>query len=167
MKKIFAISVFLFIIISIVVFSLTIYASTSPYLRYNYNTLEANIIINDNISYIDICDFNKYFKEIDCVIDNKEIEFSNNEKKVNIFLNSAKVYIDGAEELQMYSMPYILNNNIYIPIRFILETFGYYVYWDNYNYGINVISPNIMDSSDLQNDRFMPTDKLEKILEGK
>ena len=165
MKKIF--TMFLFIIISMFLFSLSIYTSTGPYLRYNYNTLEANIIINDNISYIDICDFNKYFNEIDCVVDNNEIEFSNNEKKVNAFFNSAKIYINNAEELQICGMPYILNDNIYIPIRVILETFGYYVYWDNINYGINIISPNIIDSNDLQNDTFMPTDKLEKILENK
>ncbi|MFS1511550.1 N-acetylmuramoyl-L-alanine amidase [Chengkuizengella sp. SCS-71B] len=87
-----------------------------------------------------ICEFfNKTFKKSQQSNTNKQDELPSIQRKVNGMLNGERIWIDS----------YIINNSTYVPLRFLTESFGMEVKWDQSKFQYNIIqkSPTFNDLS--------------------
>lgn len=166
-KKIIVITILIAILMSLlgVVIFTCVPKSISPTIRYNFDTLDIPVSITNDCAYIKIDDFMKVFNKMTYSFeDDKTIKIINNDMEIKITLKPSNVYVNG-NEIVLENMPYSLGNEVYVPVKFVFETFGYYVFWDNVNYVINVISYDTIDSETPKLDIFSSKsiDKLKKI----
>lgn len=168
-KRIIIITILIEILILISILVLVVYTcvckNICPTIRYNFNTLDIPVSITNNCAYVKIDDFIKVFNKMTYSFeDDKAIKIINDNIEIKITLAPSNIYVN-KNKIVLENMPYSLGNEVYIPVRFVFETFGYYVFWDSENYIINVISYDAIDSETPELDIFSSEsiDKLKKI----
>ena len=73
--------------------------------------------------------------------DTQEVTISRNDTTINLTIDSNVALVNG-EEVLLDSKSELMNNRTYVPLRFILETFGLNVEWDDDTDTIEINDPD-------------------------
>lgn len=118
-----------------VVMSIPTIASSAISISYNDSNLILThpVILNNErvmIPLRDLCEQFGYYVEWNQQL--QRIQLSNGETNTTLYLNNKQAVINNAQ-IQMDVEPVLVNSTTYVPLRFISESFGYNVNWNESN----------------------------------
>lgn len=76
-------------------------------------------------------------------------------KEIKVFYRNIKIFVNN-EKVALKDEPFVYNNRVFVPVRFLSESLNSFVSWDNENNTISISSfKDFKETNPLENERFV------------